>query len=98
MHNHELCTGFYSTSGAFDLYGCSGTIQEAPQEVSDVFMIYSYMHVQANIISIVKLNASHLESPKASWLHTFIMFGWCKIDTSCIVRSVYIFAKPKSNT
>ena len=25
MHIHELCTGFYSTSGAFDLYGCSGT-------------------------------------------------------------------------
>ena len=25
MHIYELCMGFYSTSGAFDLYGCSGT-------------------------------------------------------------------------
>ena len=25
MHIYELCMGFYSTSSAFDLYGCSGT-------------------------------------------------------------------------
>ena len=26
MHIHELCMRFYSTSGVFDLYGCSGTM------------------------------------------------------------------------
>ena len=50
MHIHELCTGFYSTSGAFDLYGCSGTNVVCVTFSNDIYVFCISYNVSINVI------------------------------------------------